>query len=476
MLETTNQSKRCPVARWVIQCNLKLETAACFGGEDDEGRVDLPVNRDMTSGRFLLMGSSIAGALRSTIEDLRAGYRKTVDGYSLFGGGHTDPYGDQSPLYVFDSLGPENSASAIRDGVAIDPETGTAEDHAKFDYEVIPAGTIFPLRFELFVVKENSEQALIDELADVLRKLEEAEIPLGMKKTRGLGKCRAGAWKAMRYDMSSAAGWLKWLALPHQNPLGSQPQTHPKIQDALKASGRTTSAGTDKRCLFEISAPLSSAGSLMIRSYGSEAGDPDITHLTENGLALVPGTSIAGALRSNCHAILRTLLPNKKKECERIVEGLFGPSNQIMKAGSAEASRLKVFETAVTEGTNDLIVNRIRCDRFTGGVVEGALFDEKPVFGGTIHLTLRVEDPKPHEPGLVLLLFKDILTGKTSFGGERAIGRGFFSSSGDVTIRMVEPGNPITWTWDPRQPATPDLATTLNGLVQEFRTFLAKES
>jgi len=85
----------------------------------------------------------------------------------LFGGGRGDEEGDQSPLFVFDSFGelPQGTATEIRDGVALEGATGTAEDHKKFDAEVLPAGTRFPIRLDLVVSQDHSEHMLLESLA-----------------------------------------------------------------------------------------------------------------------------------------------------------------------------------------------------------------------------------------------------------------------------------------------------------------------
>ena len=56
----------------------------------------------------------------------------------------------QSPLIVEDSLA-RDAASEVRPGVRLDPATRTAQDSFLYHREVWPAGTVFPVRFELVV-------------------------------------------------------------------------------------------------------------------------------------------------------------------------------------------------------------------------------------------------------------------------------------------------------------------------------------
>ncbi|MGE3524769.1 MAG: RAMP superfamily CRISPR-associated protein, partial [Gemmatimonadales bacterium] len=137
-------SPRPLAARWVIRGTLTLETALHLGGEGGE-QVDMPVLRDARDGKPLLPGTTLAGALRSALADRLAGYGEPElpEVAALFGGARGDDDGSQSPLIVFDALGemPPGQGVEIRDGVAISPATGIAEDHKKYDYEVLPAGT-----------------------------------------------------------------------------------------------------------------------------------------------------------------------------------------------------------------------------------------------------------------------------------------------------------------------------------------------
>ena len=74
-----------------------------------------------------------------------------------------------------------------RDGIKIDRNTGATEKGAKFDYDVVPAGTEFELNIEL----ENIEDYQLDliglSLNDILK--DNGDL-FGGKTSRGIGKCR----------------------------------------------------------------------------------------------------------------------------------------------------------------------------------------------------------------------------------------------------------------------------------------------
>ena len=74
-----------------------------------------------------------------------------------------------------------------RDGIKIDRNTGATEKRAKFDYDVVPAGTEFDLNIEL----ENIEDYQLDLIGLALNDILKDNGDLfGGKTSRGIGKCR----------------------------------------------------------------------------------------------------------------------------------------------------------------------------------------------------------------------------------------------------------------------------------------------
>jgi CRISPR-associated RAMP protein (TIGR02581 family) len=73
-----------------------------------------------------------------------------------------------------------------RDGVAIERDTETAADGRKYDFQVVPAGTIFDFK----ATGENLEEAELGLLMLGLTQFENEMIPLGGGRSRGLGVVR----------------------------------------------------------------------------------------------------------------------------------------------------------------------------------------------------------------------------------------------------------------------------------------------
>ena len=111
----------------------------------------------------------------------------------LFGNGHL-----AAKLLIKDlPIQPETFyRTEVRDGVAIDRDSGRAADGFKYQFETVPAGAAF----ELEVIIENASPAELGVALLGLRAMERGEILLGGAKSRGLGWCQlASDWEKSDY-------------------------------------------------------------------------------------------------------------------------------------------------------------------------------------------------------------------------------------------------------------------------------------
>ncbi len=454
-------------ARWVITGTVRLATAGHLGG-GDEGPADLNVVRDRAEaeGRPLMPGASLAGALRSHLADRLGGYGGPEDGRvtALFGAIPKDDQGTQSPLVVFDALGTEPTARVeIRDGVAITACTGTAQDHKKYDFEVLPAGTAFAVRVDLLVEEAADEPALLSALLAALDGLAQGEIALGLRRSRGLGELEATEWRAWRFDLASSEGWLAWLAADPLAPLPDRAMVCPDPRAACQvAAGVAPAQLEDARRRVLVTARLEIRGGVLVRSPATNATAPDAAHLSSGGRSVLPGTGLGGALRNRAARILGVV---RLDDRDQWVTRLFGPELGFGQKTKPHASRLRVAESVV-EGGGRYRQSRIRVDRATHGVARGALFDEEPHGGGHVEARLELRDPRPGETGLLLLLVKDLLAGDLPVGGAAAVGRGVLS--GRATVSASD----TTVTLSPPEPPAPEQLAWLNDQITELREVL----
>jgi CRISPR/Cas system CSM-associated protein Csm3 (group 7 of RAMP superfamily) len=461
-------------ARLVIEGTLELRTPAAFGSGDSDGVLDMLLLRDPLTGSPLLPGTSIAGALRAYLLHQEKGYRvaEAVGDMPslLFGGTKGDEMGLPSLLTVDDALAMQPE-TIIRDGVRIDPQTRTAQDQKKFDYELLPAGTTFRLQFELALPVDADAEVLLTALARALQGFEQEAIRLGIRKQRGFGQCIVRQWRVTRYDLQETAGMLAWLAsgltehtLPVSPPVT---RTAEHISAALDLDSLPSPATDDQRQHATLTATFTLASPLLIRStepIGAHEQQPDVAHLRANGAPVVPGTSVAGALRARALRILHTLAGcTPHQQASKLVDELFGHDMDTRPIDHA-ASRLRVDEVAIHEAGDYLVQQRVGIDRFTGGAFTTALFSEAPLTSGVVTLTLLLQssgDPthttahyqaERGEPthyqaelGLLLLLLKDLWTGDLPLGGTSSIGRGRLQGS-RATLTSNLPGCAGEWT------------------------------
>ncbi|MBD2410385.1 hypothetical protein FACHB389_01420 [Nostoc calcicola FACHB-389] len=416
-----NRNQRQINKRIIVHGTLVLDTPICLGSGDNDSDIDLKILRDSIENKALLMGSSIAGGLRNYLREYQNSYENLEESL-LFGGQRSDEDGDQSLLVVNDALSTELIQAELRDGLKINSITRTAEPKAKYDLEFIEAATQFHLCFELLI--ETNREQLVKELVTVLKGLESGAISIGMKKHRGFGRCHVTEWQVWEFDLRKPDERLGWLNFEHWQP-GLLPN-HPTHESIEKALGLFLDEKEDKRDRLTINATFTLATPLLIRS-GQASSDkaPDVVHLKSRRdgelQPVLSGTSLAGVLRHRAERIVNTLHKNTS-----IIDEIFGVDFSKDKTKKAKASRLIVHESVIKE-TNDLVQNRIAIDRFTGGALHGALFNEQPIFGSDkteLKLELELRQPKSHEIGLLLLLIKDLWTGDLPVGGTSSIGRG----------------------------------------------------
>ena len=431
----TGERSRGIKARIVVEGELVLLTPAHFGNGDGSDATDMPLLTDsLDPTRPLLTGASLAGALRAYLRRF-SGNNTSLD-QALFGGAHGDDEGEQSPLIVDDALG-QAAGVELRDGVKLDPTTRTAAEGALFNVETWAAGTTFNLRLELALNGDSS--ARLRALAAALTGLSNGSITLGMRKQRGYGKVSVEQWRVRRYELArSVRDLLDWLKdgnrpLPEDGPGVSLVPARDRDDGALMADLLKAFGAPDAQALplrqnaLVLTAQFALPGSILIRgNTGRDDLGPDMVHLHSRRdgrlKPIVSGTSLAGALRARATRILNTLNPNKTQQ---IIAEMFGP--EMKGKVTPKASRVVVEECEIVNAVTDLVQNRIRIDRFTGGVVEGALFSEQPAFGKKdtcLTIRLRLLDPKDYEIGLLLLLLKDLWTGDLPLGGEISVGRG----------------------------------------------------
>ena len=429
--------------RIVVNGVLILETPTHIGNEGGDGLLDMPIHLDALDRSPLLPGSSLAGALRNYVRQYDAKLATTLFGdvtSEADGRGLNVSRTRESLLIIDDALGYAPGGEPIRielrDGVAIDPKSRTADDAKKYDIELVAAGTQFPLSFELCVRQKEDATTLLQAFSLALDGLTKGAIHLGKRKRRGFGRCRVDGWQVKRFNMQTTAGMLEWL---RYDPIAAVEQI--KVtelaalsQSSFEALGVAGTTVQPYSC--SINAYFRLNGSLLIRSLPDTIDDADMVHLRswrkdEEGYkekSILSGTSLAGALRARALRIANTV----GRSGVAFIDDLFGYRvKDNHDKSDLTASRLWVEETEV-RAAELMVQSRVKIDRFTGGSYPGALFSQEAAWGSDetrVQVKLNLQATRntrrnAAEIGLLLLLLKDLWTGDLPLGGESSVGRG----------------------------------------------------
>ena len=357
----------------------------------------------------------------------------------------------------------------MRDGVSLDEITGTAIEHHKFDYEAVGRGAKGEFCAEITLRGIHERHETDAEYAiDLLARKMAAGFSLGAHTAKGFGEVYVKDLTARRYDFEKPDHVRAWL--------GSEGKYGNLVEP--KPYGRQEKIYAKDDCVLEAKFALQ--GSLLVRDYEramkvkfAGCADDDGTSvqalmLREGDRWIIPGASIKGALRHRAGEILRKLGLD-----DALLDRMMGPSLARIKAAPDEKwkSHLLVSEVRLEEGVAPKLQTRVRIDRFTGGKIATGLFTAAPIWQtaegrDTLSMRLVLHEPKEEERawqiGLLLLLLKELSTGRLALGGEKSIGRGVLIGRGAV---LEYGGEKILWDATPGD-LTDDQRQKLQGFVE----------
>lgn len=424
------------------------------------GGMDLNTDSDvMRNGRgeCLIPGTSVAGAFRQYLDPGRE--EGGIFGYSK------GEEGQMSEVFFSDVYFDEPAEVSRRDGVRLTEER-RVETGKKFDWEIIEPGITATLYIS-YVRRENSPKGGEDKLIQAFLALDGGEIRFGAKKTSGFGRmkireirrrafinekeadpcrdkaCKEGEERIQSADASLyvpcsqnardhaeartlADEWLEFMENPRD-----------RKHYVLWEDWRTKESKKSETCIVRI--PLRLTGGISIRRYSTRSGEADYEHLTSRrradqgagspvvSCAIVPGSSLRGAIRADARRILRELHCEDAEDC---IGYWFGYTDA--RARSLITVEECVFEEEPGSPMCDLPITRNRISRFDASVLDGALYSEIAHFGGKICLEMRIQKKEGYRRILKLLwlVAQDIQMGYLPIGGETAIGRGIFEAAG----------------------------------------------
>ena len=468
--------------RLILSGELEAKTPIHIGGAEEGIEIDMPLAEN-GEGSYYIPGTSLAGTIRAWCVRVLSVEMK---GFQDRMWGNLD---DGASLFILeDSVPklPDDVTPEIWHGIAIDRYSGTAVPRMKFDKQVLPAGTGFPLTIKLDVIQEKDLELARALLWLIRNAFEKGQIPIGSGSTRGLGNvylrkdsfCREEDW-------GSRVGILNILKqrVPAEASEYISPDITGKWEDSAKSC---LPSFTPNLLRFDIQwKPL---GPLMSKSP-EEGLDVDILPLMSakgpgsTRHLVLPGSSIKGVFRSHCERILRTLLQPDNPENDQspmestpekhnqninlpLIRELFGIARSDKKDDERNGQNngqgmkgalhvLSCYSKSSFEKNHDFSQSQINAtdklqkafhnavDRWTGGAAEGFLYSACEPFDFNwepLSLTLdvdffrkRSEDISPLVPfALIWLLIRDLTAGYIP------IGFGFNRGYGHIEVERLE--------------------------------------
>lgn len=389
-----------------------------------------------------IQATGIAGAFREFFQ-----YDKALE-VSLFGESYKDDeeegkekesdVGGSRVFFTDGFFGKSAVYTELRPRIRIDGRTGTGQSvktrgsektsGQKFETESVAAGS----RFSFSVYLYEKEKNLEPDLENGLRALHEGLIQLGGQKSNGCGYVELISVRKAVYDFYKSEDRKLW-AEENKN----MEELLPKLLESGKKG--------EERICFELEGQTE--GGILVKAiavteYGEDAADA-VNIRNHQREYILPASSVKGVLRSQIEKIAAY------RRIPDLVTEIFGKEslkNQKGKAGRIRCFDCKIGDAKENEGAR--IQSRIHIDKFTGGVMYGGLFSEKPVCG---RLSIRVElerdsgqDCSDRESGMILMALRDLAMGLVSVGSGSSIGRGYLKGEkitvkeGDQTLAVID--------------------------------------
>ena len=362
-------------------------------------------------GQAFLPAASLAGALRGWLEKQDKNAANT-----LFGSQEKSGQLIVSDMEIKEKAAKssEDTTIQLRPRLRINGKMGSAADGGKFDVAHIARGTV--MQFSLTWLGAESDTDGPAQIEQMLGALHAGEIRLGAQKSNGFGRV-ALTVRSQIYHMTDKADREAWL----HDQFDGKTLELPEIC-------------TESVCTFTVNGV---ADSILIKDavpHIKEDGTQFTGNIKENGTAVLPGSSVKGAVRARVQAIADLLhFP------DTVVDELFGRG--AAQGDNGIAGRVR-FTDMVLDKAKEQMISRIRINKFTGGVIRRGLFTEEPLKSG---ITLTITAPQDDICGCALLVYalRDLGLGLYNLGSGGAVGRGYIKVSriaiacGDKTADMT---------------------------------------
>jgi CRISPR/Cas system CSM-associated protein Csm3 (group 7 of RAMP superfamily) len=445
-----------------INAELKNLTPLHIGGAENSFETDMPIIRD-GDGKPYIPATSISGVIRDYLENLLG----ENDGKINLFLGNQDKNNKQikSHLIIDDAVLLDNEESVeIRDHASVDRLTLSAADKGKFDEQIISAGSKFDFSMELNIDK-NYEKHFYELLKLTLNGFNKGLIFIGGKSTRGFGRVKLEDIKVNKYDFEKEKKALDDYINGQENKFDYENEI--SIEEFKNQIKSYNYAKLNIKCKIPTGFLIKSG------TMSEKDTDADMVQLESknaNGkiVPVIPGSSLKGIFRTRADMIIRTVKPDMKK-VQKLNE------NELEKHLLQNKYLFKLFGTSIDWKSENIKIENepyikdekgriffedsymysymygnikrkktthIKVDRFTGGAVDGALYDMETLWSENddiyFDLNIMVKNAELRYLGLLGHCLKDLFTGdlKIGYGTRRGLGKVEFFEIKDIDIQI----------------------------------------
>ncbi len=442
------------IARFIIKT---LSPLHCGGGIDFSFIKDLDqiADRDFC-GLWRIQGSSIAGVLRDYIRQIDIDLAN-----KLFGCIQSDGYSKSSLVWVNDAYLLDYDGSIayrkmlegreveiccepfIRDHVNIDLNKGTAVDGGKYDEEIVPPGVKFALELKLDTGTYEAEADELQGFLNLCAAIKQGIICLGGKQISGYGEFLCEYASVKKLDLKDENDLTAYLNLKDSARFEDSTGTEislAEINHSVYAKKNLFSAN--------LTIPLVSCGPLLAGGRNSIDEDVDMVCLStpvfdyaKKGYEecyTLSGSALRGVIRHRVYDILLAC-DNSNDEFSVKEQRALQSLNKIFGCIHGDDSlngHVYCHDIYLDKEIVSQRVQHVAIDRFTGGAIEGALFDEAPIWQKELLLNVRISlrELSLYQTALLMHAILDICL------GEAAVGGGINRGNGILRLKDLEKG------------------------------------
>ncbi|MBQ8639962.1 MAG: hypothetical protein IJ468_12420 [Lachnospiraceae bacterium] len=401
----TQKARYSQIDKFLIQvtCTQPLHTGSANGGVEEV--LIHPVEEEP-----FLQASSLAGAFRGYYENA---YGK---GYAakIFGSSGSEQQEESRIRFSDGRFDMKTVKMELRPRIRIDAATGTVgseqQSGQKFEIQYVAAGA--EMKFTVYALDWNKEDK--ERFLTCLGDIHSGYVQFGGQKSNGCGYFAMKAIAHRHYSLTDSKDREAWFCEDE----GMDSEAVPILPDRLPVSLKFRA--------FDLNVYGETDGELLVKGiavtdYGKNA--PDVMNIQNgNNDYIIPGSSVKGAIRSRMKMICSHLDIK-----ESFIDSVFGAA--ATETAQGKMGILRFYDVIVgDQEANDQaeLRRRIHVDKFTGGVMDSALFSEKNVSGSVMfHAGVLEGEHSAAACALLAFVFRDMAERQMTLGSGCSVGKGY---------------------------------------------------